>query len=114
MRISDWSSDVCSSDLCARVVRRAVLCCRSMQYRAVMHTVGIVARGDLAAVQGHFLKFWGIAGGATMTVSGTLARRLGVRWMQIESHGQGDEKRQHSGSHPRPSQKPQSQQSTFG
>src|SRR3546814_9523020 len=23
---------------CARVVRRAVLCCRSMQYRAVMHT----------------------------------------------------------------------------
>src|SRR3546814_9376901 len=67
---------------CARVVRRAVLCCRSMQYRAVMHTVGIVARGDLAAVQGHFLKFWGIAGGAKMTVSGTLARRLGVRWMQ--------------------------------
>src|SRR3546814_10877939 len=39
-----------------------------------------------------------------MTVSGTLARRLGVRWMQIESHGQGDEQRQHIGRHSRPSQ----------
>src|SRR3546814_8127804 len=89
---------------CARVVRLAVRFCRSMQYRAVMHIVGIVARCDLAAVQGHFLKFWGIAGGAKMTVSGTLARRLGVRWMQIESHGQGDEQRQHIGRHSRPSQ----------
>src|SRR3546814_16404122 len=29
---------------CARVVRRSVLCCRSMQYWAVLPTIGIVAR----------------------------------------------------------------------
>lgn len=38
-----------------------------------------------------------------MTVSGTVIRRLGVRWMQIESHSQGNEQRQHVGRYSRPS-----------
>jgi hypothetical protein len=75
-----------------------------MQQRAVMHAVGIGARSGLAAVQGRIFEIWSIAGGAKMTVTGTVARRLGMRWMQIESHGQGNEQRQNPGRQSRPSQ----------
>src|SRR3546814_13011977 len=64
MRISDWSSDVCSSDLAGRQVRRAVAHRRELEGRRrrgaghggdrglVERLVGVVD-GDLPAAVGH-------------------------------------------------------------
>src|SRR3546814_20886909 len=68
-----------------------------------MHTVGIGARSGLFAVQRRLFGVGSIASGAKMAVSGGVARRLGVRWMQIKSHGQGNEQRQHVGRYSRQS-----------
>src|SRR3546814_13452680 len=59
MRISDWSSDVCSSDLGAQQLAEAVfaddqvlkrhLAIIELDLRKVLTTHGVVARGDLEA-----------------------------------------------------------------
>src|SRR3546814_3528398 len=45
MRISDWSSDVCSSDLCARLDIVAACAARRQVVMAVAHAVAVAAFG---------------------------------------------------------------------
>src|SRR3546814_17899215 len=57
---------------CARVVRRALLCCSSMQYRAVKLTFGLMYLGDFADAKGTFQHYWSMEtrrDGKSMSVS---------------------------------------------
>src|SRR3546814_15060278 len=45
MRISDWSSDVCSSDLLSRLRRLRTLGCRTLRCRRLQHRLGHRCRG---------------------------------------------------------------------
>src|SRR3546814_11294525 len=86
MRISDWSSDVCSSDLTHAAVLGHALCPAQVAARqqdrellAAQATQVVHASAERAAVLGHFLQ-----GPVAGVVAETIVDRLEV--VQVEHH----------------------------
>src|SRR3546814_20919828 len=89
MRISDWSSDVCSSDLTGKTVRVAVFASGEKAEQAKAAGADIVGMEDLAEqVKAGNMPFdIVIASPDTMRIVGTLGQILGPRGMMPNPKG---------------------------
>src|SRR3546814_16799757 len=91
MRISDWSSDVCSSDLAVVAIERAAHIARGIGLDDIERLAGFLERGALVGKLGAALATSGedVAGGTRIALDGTIQRRppgCGRGWRHAQSH----------------------------